>query len=34
MRILEKRGAGRDHPVLMGARETEYLKFWITEISQ
>ncbi|MDR0396998.1 MAG: class I SAM-dependent rRNA methyltransferase [Oscillospiraceae bacterium] len=34
MRVLEKRGAGRDHPVLMGARETEYLKFWITQISK
>lgn len=33
MRILEKRGAGRDHPILMGSRETEYLKFWITQIS-
>jgi 23S rRNA (cytosine1962-C5)-methyltransferase len=33
LRILEKRGAGLDHPVLMGARETEYLKFWICEVA-
>jgi 23S rRNA (cytosine1962-C5)-methyltransferase len=30
--ILEKRGAAPDHPVLIGARETEYLKFWILNI--
>ncbi len=24
--VLERRGAGRDHPVLLGAPETRYLK--------
>ncbi|GHU70536.1 SAM-dependent methyltransferase [Clostridia bacterium] len=33
-RILEKRGAGRDHPTLIGARETEYLKFWVIEVTR
>jgi 23S rRNA (cytosine1962-C5)-methyltransferase len=27
--VVEKRGAGRDHPVLLGARETRYLKCFI-----
>ena len=26
MQLLEKRGAGRDHPELVGAPETKYLK--------
>jgi 23S rRNA (cytosine1962-C5)-methyltransferase len=28
LQILEKRGAGRDHPPLLGVPETEYLKCW------
>jgi len=28
VQILERRGAGRDHPVLAGLPETEYLKCW------
>lgn len=32
MRVLEKRGAGFDHPILMGSRETEYLKFWVAHV--
>ncbi len=29
VQILERRGAGRDHPVLLGVRETRYLKCFI-----
>jgi 23S rRNA (cytosine1962-C5)-methyltransferase len=29
VQILERRGAGRDHPVLAGVPETDYLKCWI-----
>jgi 23S rRNA (cytosine1962-C5)-methyltransferase len=28
LQILEKRGASRDHPPLLGVPETEYLKAW------
>jgi len=28
LQVLEKRGAGRDHPPLLGVPETEYLKCW------
>jgi 23S rRNA (cytosine1962-C5)-methyltransferase len=28
LQILEKRGAGRDHPPMLGVPETEYLKCW------
>jgi 23S rRNA (cytosine1962-C5)-methyltransferase len=28
LQLLEKRGAGRDHPPLVGVPETEYLKCW------
>jgi len=28
LQLLEKRGAGRDHPPLLGVPETEYLKAW------
>jgi 23S rRNA (cytosine1962-C5)-methyltransferase len=28
MQLLERRGAGRDHPPLVGVPETEYLKAW------
>ncbi|MBI3179832.1 MAG: class I SAM-dependent rRNA methyltransferase, partial [Deltaproteobacteria bacterium] len=29
VQVLERRGAGPDHPVLLGVPETEYLKCWI-----
>jgi 23S rRNA (cytosine1962-C5)-methyltransferase len=29
VQIVEKRGAGRDHPVLLGVRETRYLKCFV-----
>ncbi len=29
VQIIEKRGAGRDHPVLMGVNETRYLKCFV-----
>jgi 23S rRNA (cytosine1962-C5)-methyltransferase len=29
LQILEKRGAGRDHPERAGLPETAYLKCWI-----
>jgi 23S rRNA (cytosine1962-C5)-methyltransferase len=29
VQILERRGAGRDHPPLLGVPETEYLKCWM-----
>jgi 23S rRNA (cytosine1962-C5)-methyltransferase len=28
LQLLERRGAGRDHPVLVGVPETDYLKAW------
>jgi 23S rRNA (cytosine1962-C5)-methyltransferase len=28
LQLLERRGAGRDHPSLVGVPETEYLKAW------
>jgi 23S rRNA (cytosine1962-C5)-methyltransferase len=31
--IVERRGAGRDHPVLLGAPETEYLKCFLLRVS-
>lgn len=30
--LLERRGASRDHPVLVGVPETEYLKCWIYRV--
>ena len=30
--IVERRGAGRDHPVLLGVPETEYLKCWFLRV--
>ncbi len=30
--IIERRGAGRDHPVLVGVPETDYLKCWILRV--
>jgi 23S rRNA (cytosine1962-C5)-methyltransferase len=32
LRIVERRGAARDHPVLFGAEETGYLKCYILEV--
>jgi ubiquinone biosynthesis protein len=32
VQILERRGAGRDHPVLCGMPETEYLKCWVLQV--
>ena len=29
LQLLERRGAGRDHPPLVGVPETEYLKVWV-----
>jgi 23S rRNA (cytosine1962-C5)-methyltransferase len=33
VQVLERRGAGRDHPPLLGVPETEYLKCWILRVS-
>ncbi|MGC4115785.1 MAG: class I SAM-dependent rRNA methyltransferase [Myxococcales bacterium] len=33
VQIVEKRGAGRDHPVLLGVRETRYLKCFILRVA-
>jgi 23S rRNA (cytosine1962-C5)-methyltransferase len=33
VQILERRGAGRDHPPLLGVPETEYLKCWILRVT-
>jgi 23S rRNA (cytosine1962-C5)-methyltransferase len=32
VQLLERRGAGRDHPPLVGVPETEYLKCWILRV--
>jgi 23S rRNA (cytosine1962-C5)-methyltransferase len=32
VQLLERRGAGRDHPVLVGVPETDYLKCWILRV--
>ncbi|NOZ85290.1 MAG: class I SAM-dependent rRNA methyltransferase [Deltaproteobacteria bacterium] len=32
IQVLEKRGAGRDHPVRLGVPETEYLKCWFLRV--
>jgi 23S rRNA (cytosine1962-C5)-methyltransferase len=32
VQIIEKRGAGRDHPVLLGLRETRYLKCFVLRV--
>jgi 23S rRNA (cytosine1962-C5)-methyltransferase len=32
LQLLERRGAGRDHPPLLGLPETEYLKCWILRV--
>ncbi len=33
VQVIEKRGAGRDHPVLLGVRETRYLKCFVLRVS-
>ncbi len=33
VQIVEKRGAGRDHPVLLGLRETRYLKCFVLRVT-
>jgi 23S rRNA (cytosine1962-C5)-methyltransferase len=33
LQLLEKRGAGRDHPVLLGVPETRYLKCFIVRVA-
>jgi 23S rRNA (cytosine1962-C5)-methyltransferase len=30
--VIERRGAGPDHPMLLGVPETEYLKCWILQV--
>ena len=32
VQIVERRGAGRDHPVLLGLRETRYLKCYVLRV--
>jgi 23S rRNA (cytosine1962-C5)-methyltransferase len=32
VQLIERRGAGRDHPPLLGVPETEYLKCWIMRV--
>jgi 23S rRNA (cytosine1962-C5)-methyltransferase len=32
VQIIERRGAGRDHPVLLGLRETRYLKCFVLRV--
>jgi 23S rRNA (cytosine1962-C5)-methyltransferase len=32
VQLLERRGAGRDHPTLIGVPETEYLKTWFLRV--
>lgn len=34
VQLLERRGAGRDHPPLLGVPETEYLKCWILRVRE
>jgi 23S rRNA (cytosine1962-C5)-methyltransferase len=31
--VVERRGAGPDHPVLLGVPETEYLKCWVLQVT-
>lgn len=33
VQIIERRGAGRDHPVLLGLRETRYLKCFVLRVT-
>ena len=32
VQIIERRGAGRDHPVLLALRETRYLKCYVLRV--
>ena len=32
VQIVEKRGAGRDHPVMLGLRETRYMKCFVLRV--
>lgn len=32
VQIIEKRGAGKDHPVLLSLRETRYLKCFVLRV--
>jgi 23S rRNA (cytosine1962-C5)-methyltransferase len=32
VQVLERRGAGRDHPVLLGVPETRYLKAFFVRV--
>jgi 23S rRNA (cytosine1962-C5)-methyltransferase len=32
LQVLERRGAGRDHPVLLGVPETRYLKLLVARV--
>jgi 23S rRNA (cytosine1962-C5)-methyltransferase len=32
VQVLERRGAGRDHPVLLGVPETRYLKVLVVRV--
>ena len=32
VQIVEKRGAGKDHPVLLSLRETRYLKCFVLRV--
>jgi 23S rRNA (cytosine1962-C5)-methyltransferase len=32
VQVLERRGAGRDHPVLLGVPETRYLKCLVLRV--
>ena len=33
VQLLERRGAGRDHPVLLGVPETRYLKCFVLRVA-
>jgi 23S rRNA (cytosine1962-C5)-methyltransferase len=33
VQLLERRGAGRDHPVLLGVPETQYLKALVLRVA-
>ena len=32
VRIVEERTQGKDHPILLGAPETRYLKFFVLQV--
>ena len=33
VQLVEKRGAGKDHPILLGLRETRYLKCYVLRVN-